>query len=105
MAEWEQKVKAAEARGEESPEPPTLEPENRFYTEVSTNAKEESPRANGPFALPEKDSEKLFTDAARAKLAVLKGELEQLKKSGPPEPAFACGAAEGKIIDQPVFIR
>jgi hypothetical protein len=105
MVEWEQKVHAAEARGEESPEPPKFEPENRFYTEVSTNAKEETPRANGPFALPDKDSEKLFTKAAQAKMAVLKEELAQIKKSGPPEPPFACGVAEGQIIDQPVFIR
>jgi len=105
MVKWEHEVDAAQARGEESPESPKFVPENRFYTEVSTNAKEESPRANGPLALPEKDSEKLFSDAAREQTALLKNELEQLKKSGPPEPAFACGVAEGKIIDQPVFIR
>jgi len=105
MAEWEKEVNAAEARDEEPPERPKFVAEDRFYTEVSTNAKEESPRANGPLALPEKDSEKLFTEAARAQLKLLRTQLEQLKKSGPPEPAFACGVAEGKVIDQPVFIR
>jgi mono/diheme cytochrome c family protein len=105
IAEWEKEVTAAEARGEEPPERPKFVAEDRFYTEVSTNAKEESPRPTGPFALSEKDSEKLFTETARAQLKLLRTQLEQLKKSGPPEPAFACGVAEGKIIDQPVFIR
>jgi hypothetical protein len=105
MIEWEQKVDAAQARGEEPPERPKFQQENRFYTEVSTNSKEDTPRADGPFALPEKNSERLFTAAAQAKLAALKDQLDQLKKAGPPEPTFACGVAEGKIIDQPVFIR
>jgi mono/diheme cytochrome c family protein len=106
MVEWELKAAAAWARGEEPPERPKFEPENRFYTEVTTTgAKDDAPRPSGPFALPDKDSEKLFTEDARAKMALLKEELEQLKKSGPPEPAFACGLAEGKIIDQPVFLH
>jgi uncharacterized protein DUF1553/uncharacterized protein DUF1549/cytochrome c len=105
IAEWEKELNAAEARGEEAPERPQFVAEDRFYTEVSTNAKEESPRPNGPFALPEKDSESLFTETARAQLKLLRTQLDQLKKSGPPEPAFACGVAEGKTIEQPVFIR
>src|SRR5262249_19691309 len=105
ISEWERQVDAAEARGEEPPERPKVVKEDRFFTEVSTNAKPDSPRPNGPLAFPEKDSEKLFTDAAPTRMEALKKEMEQLKNSGPPEPPFACGLAEGKIIDQPVFIR
>jgi len=106
MAEWEQNADAALGRGEEAPEPPKFEPENRFYTEViEAKASEEIVSPKGPFAFPEKDKEKFFTQAAQAKMETLKKELEQLKKSGPPEPPFACGLAEGKPIDQPVFVR
>ncbi|MFN8007746.1 MAG: PSD1 and planctomycete cytochrome C domain-containing protein [Terriglobia bacterium] len=105
MAEWEKKAEEAESRGEDTPERPKFVQEDRFYTEVSTNAKKDSPRPNGPFALPEKNSETLLSEAGRGKWTLLKTQLEQLKKSLPPEPAFACGVAEGTIIDQPVFIR
>src|SRR5262249_18362141 len=44
-------------------------------------------------------------ETARSQLELLRTQLEQLKKSGLQEPAFACGVAEGKIIDQPIFIR
>jgi hypothetical protein len=106
MAEWEQSVDAALGRGEEAPEPPRFEPENRFYTEViEAKASEEIVSPKGPFAFPQKDKEKFFTEAAQAKAAMLKTELEQLKTSGPPEPAFACGLAEGTPIEQAVFVR
>jgi hypothetical protein len=105
MAEWEKKADEAESRGEDPPERPKFPQEDRFYTEVSTSAKKESPRPNGPFALPEKDPERLFSESGRTQFKLLRTQLEQLKKSAPPEPAFACGVAEGKIIDQPVFIR
>ncbi|MGH7488691.1 MAG: DUF1553 domain-containing protein, partial [bacterium] len=105
MAEWRQQVEAAWEHGEEPPERPKFVQEKRFYTEVTTNGTEETPRPNGPFALPENEPEKIFSDAARTRFAALKQEQEELKKSGPPEIPFACGVAEGKIIDQPVFLR
>ncbi len=98
QAEWKRKADAARSRGEEPPEGPKFQPgDNRFYTEVS--------EAKGPFGLPEKEEERLFTESARARVGQLKEELQRLKKSGPAEPPFACGVAEGKIIDQPVFLR
>jgi hypothetical protein len=70
---------------------------NRFYTEVVA--------AKGPLGLPEKDPEKVFTDESRAKLATLRAGLQRIKDAAPPEPPFACGVAEDKPVDQPVFLR
>ncbi|MCU1272667.1 MAG: Planctomycete cytochrome, partial [Bryobacterales bacterium] len=98
QAEWKRKADAARSRGETPPDAPKFQPgDNRFYTDVSA--------AKGPFGFPEKDKEALFTAAARARVEQLNEELERLKKSGPEEPPFACGVAEGKSIDQPVFLR
>src|SRR5581483_11359591 len=95
---WKAKADAARARGEEPPEPPKFQPgENRFFTEVST--------AKGPLALPEKDKEKVFSEAGRSQLAILQKELKQLEAAAPPKPPMACGVAEGKIVEQHVFLR
>src|SRR2546426_282440 len=85
-------------RGRVTPGPPKLQPgDNRFFTEVST--------AKGPFALPEKDREKVFSASGRARAEELKAELKRLKDSAPSEPPLACGVAEGKNVDQCVFVR
>ena len=97
-AEWKVKADAARARGEEPPEAPKFQPgDNRFFTEVTT--------ADGPLALPEKNKEQFFSEAGRARAAVLKAELEQLKGASPPEPPLACGVAEGANVEQHVFHR
>ncbi|MFN0104175.1 MAG: PSD1 and planctomycete cytochrome C domain-containing protein [Bryobacteraceae bacterium] len=70
---------------------------NRFFTEIVA--------AKGPLGLPEKEPEKLYTDAARAKIAALQAELKSIKDSAPAEPPFACGVAEDKSVDQRVFLR
>jgi hypothetical protein len=96
--EWKVQADAARTRGDQPPEAPRFQPgDNRFFTEVST--------AKGPFALPEKDKEAVFSKDGRARIAVLKAELQQLKDAAPPQPPLACGVAEGKSVDQRVFIR
>jgi hypothetical protein len=97
-AEWKAKAAAAKARGEEPPEPPKFQPgDHRFFTEVTT--------AKGPFALPDKDAERFYSQAGREALAAHKAELQRLKDATPPEPPFACGVAEGKNVEQHVFVR
>jgi hypothetical protein len=96
--EWKTRADEARKRGEQPPEAPKFQPgDNRFFTEVST--------AKGPFALPEKDKEHVFSEEGRARLGILKAELKHLKDSAPPEPPLACGVAEGKNVDQRVFVR
>jgi hypothetical protein len=96
--EWKSKADAARARGEKPPPAPKFMPgDNRFYTEVGGG--------KGPLALPEKEPEKIFTEAARAKWTQLKAELKTIKETGPPEPPFACGVAEGEPVQQHVFLR
>jgi cytochrome c553 len=98
QGEWKARAEAVRARGQEPPEAPKFQPgDNRFFTEVST--------AKGPFALPEKEREKVFSASGRARAEELKAELKRLKDSAPSEPPLACGVAEGKNVDQCVFVR
>ena len=60
---------------------------NRFFSEVSFE--------KGPFALPEKDPEKIYSPESNARLAILRREMEELKKNSPPEPPMASAVAEG----------
>jgi hypothetical protein len=97
-AEWKRKAEAARVQGEEPPEAPKFQPgDDRFFTEVTSG--------KGPFALPEKEKEQVFSETGRARDGVLKAELKQLKDSAPPEPPMACGVAEGKMVEQAVFVR
>ena len=60
----------------------------------------------GPFAISESDGEKRFSAEAKAALARLKQEQEELKKQTPPEPDMACGVGEADTpVKQQVFIR
>ena len=98
LDEWKAKAEAARARGEEPPPAPKFQPgDNRFFTEVTT--------AKGPFALPDKDKEKVFSEGGRARAQKLQAELKRLKESAPAEPPLACGVAEGKNVEQRVFVR
>ncbi|MBK9167134.1 MAG: PSD1 domain-containing protein [Bryobacterales bacterium] len=100
QAAWKKEADAARARGEEPPPAPVfLAGDNRFFTEISGG--------KGPFALPEKEEDKraLMTAESVARWDVLKAELDAIKKDAPPEPAFACGVAEGEPVEQHVFLR
>jgi hypothetical protein len=59
----------------------------------------------GPFAVPEKERQKIYKPEAVARIAALKTEVEQLKAAAPPEPDMACAVSEGKPVEQRVFIR
>ncbi len=98
VEKWERESSMAKAAGKEPPAAPKFQPgEDRFFTEVSLG--------KGPFALPEKEREKVLSVSGRARLATLEGELKNIKASGPPEPPLACAMAEGKVIEQKVFVR
>ncbi len=60
---------------------------------------------SGPFAVPEKQEEKVFPAEAREKLAILRKVVAELKSAAPPEPAMACAVEEGDPVNQKVFIR
>ncbi len=64
--------------------------DNRFFTEVAA--------AKGPLGMPDAQRDKPLT-------AALDAEMAKLKDSAPAEPPFACGVAEGKNVDQRVFVR
>lgn len=97
MAKWKAASAEAKAKGVTPPEAPKFFPgDDRFYTETTSG--------KGPMALPEK-KETVFSAEATAKYAALQEEMKAIKAAAPPEPPFACGFAEGKIVDQPVFHR
>ena len=98
MAKWREESIVAKATGKDAPAKPKFPAgADRFFTEVASG--------KGPFALPEKDREKVMSEAGRTRLALLEDDLKQLKSSAPPEPPLACALTEGKITEQRVFIR
>ena len=98
QAAWKREVEIAKAANKTPPPAPQFFPgDDRYFTEVSSG--------KGPFALPEKDKENVFTDAGRSRYAQLQAELQAIKDAAPPEPPLACGLAEGPVVDQPVFHR
>ena len=96
--EFRLRADEARARGDKPPAPPKFQGgENRFYTEVSTG--------KGPLTLPANEPEKVYTEAARKKIALLNAELSSIKAAAPPEPPFACAVAEDQPVEQRVFLR
>jgi len=94
------KKRVAEARRQGMPRPERLNldvAKQRFLTDVTDK--------KGPLALPENESEKLFSAESLAKLVELRKEFDALKTASPPEPPMACAVAEGPSIEQKVFIR
>ncbi len=82
--------------------PPPARPEfdaatDPFFFDVSFGS--------GPLAIPEKEQAKFFEPEAAAKVAQLRKELEELRRTAPPEPPMACAVDEGDPVDQKVFIR
>ncbi|MBK9166282.1 MAG: PSD1 domain-containing protein [Bryobacterales bacterium] len=59
----------------------------------------------GPFAVPEKERETIFSGETKTRLAALRDELKALEAAAPPEPDMACAVQEGEPVEQPVFIR
>ena len=82
--------------------PPPARPEfdaatDPFFFDVSFGS--------GPLAVSEKEQAKYFPAEAAAKVAELRKEVADLRRTAPPEPPMACAVAEGDPVDQKVFIR
>jgi Protein of unknown function (DUF1553)/Protein of unknown function (DUF1549)/Planctomycete cytochrome C len=98
LAQWKRKAEEAIKVQMTPPEKPVFEKgKHRFFADVFLE--------KGPFALPEKDPEQVFSQEARAKITSLRTEHEALKKGLPPEPPMACAVEEGPSVQQRVFIR
>jgi hypothetical protein len=59
----------------------------------------------GPFAVAQRDQERLFSKESRDKIAALRAEQESLRSNAPPEPDMACAVEDGEAVKQHVFIR
>jgi uncharacterized protein DUF1553/uncharacterized protein DUF1549 len=109
LADWKTRIEAALQSGMEVPEKPKFDGgKDRFFSEVSFGSADPGTGKivrSGPLALPEKNQEQLFSPESRQQLAVLRQDLEELKKASPPEPPMACAVAEGQSIQQRIFIR
>jgi len=101
LARWRMQVESAMRNQMPPPDKPRAADtgKDRFFAEVSSG--------KGPFALPEKEDERLalFSAASRERFVALGRQWEGLKKTSPPEPPMACAVAEGKPVEQRVFLR
>src|SRR5206468_600260 len=89
-ADWRSKVATALKEGTVPPEKPKFKAgKNRFFSEVVLG--------KGPLALPEKEQDQapLFSEQSNERLGTFRRELEELRKTAPPEPPMACAVAEG----------
>jgi hypothetical protein len=109
LADSEAKIKSAQEAGSEIPETPKFDSgKDRFFSEVCFGIVEPGTGKllrPGPLALPEKNQDQLFTSESQSRLAALRQDVEELKKTAPPEPPMACAVAEGQSIQQRIFIR
>jgi mono/diheme cytochrome c family protein len=104
FAEWEEKInkwrteyRGALAGNKPLPGKPNFEAgDDRFFNDVYF--------AGGPFAVGDKD-QKRFSPEQWSRLAELRKEREELKKSEPAEPDMACAIEDGELAEQKVFIR
>ena len=55
--------------------------------------------------LDQEEEEQLYPPEALERLAVLRAEVERLKKASPPAPPYAMAVDEAEIVDLPVHIR
>jgi cytochrome c553 len=99
VAKW--RINARKMRQEMNmppPPKPTLKAEEApFFTDVIANG--------GPFGLPPKEREAIFSAEAKAQLVELRRVEAELKKSAPEEPEMANSITEGEPVEQHVFIR
>jgi hypothetical protein len=101
LASWRERTRRmlAEMNMPPPPKPEFAAEEDGFFYDVYIDPK-------GPFAVTEKDEERVFTAEAKVEIARLKQEHEELKKNALPEPDMACSVEEGdKAVAQKVFIR
>jgi len=109
LTDWKSKIEAARQSNSEIPEQPKFDAgKDRFFSEVSfgiVDAGNGKTVRLGPLSLPEKNQEQLFSAESRQRLAALRQDVEELKKTSPPEPPMACAVSEGQSIQQRIFIR
>jgi mono/diheme cytochrome c family protein len=98
MAEWRESVRASAEKGTLPPEAPKFEGgEDRFFFETTLE--------KGPFALPDKNPEKVLNADVQAKVAAFQVDVDALKKASPPELPLSCGVEEGIPGEARILIR
>ena len=60
---------------------------------------------DGPFEIAREEREKLVPEEWAKRIAPLRARIAYLEANAPPKPAMACSVAEGKPVEQAVFIR
>ncbi len=112
LRQWKQAVNLSVQKGRAPPKKPAFEDgfitvQGRFFNSVTSPPPKSagSKADSGPFGIHEEDKEKLLPQEAKDRIAGLRQEVEILKQSSPPEPPLASAVAEGKTVDQRVFVR
>jgi hypothetical protein len=100
MAKWRERVRKMLAEmNMPPPERPKFEAaKDPFFDEVYM-------QRTGPFAVNAQDEERIFSAAAKAKLAGLREAGKKLEAEAPPEPDMACAVQEGEPVEQRILIR
>ncbi len=112
LRQWKQAVNLAVREDKAPPKKPAFEDgfitvEGRFFNSVTSPPPKAagSKADSGPFGIHEEDKEELLLKEVKDQIAGLRQEVEVLKQSSPPEPPLVSAVAEGKSVEQKVFIR
>lgn len=103
LSKWEENVAAAVRLNQKAPDKPNFEGgafgtgDARFFADVTA--------PEGAFGVSVKEQEALLSAESKRRLAELRQELDEMKKSAPPEPPMACAVTEGESVQQRVLIR
>lgn len=98
LARWRNRVESSAKANMEPPERPKPDAvKDKFFEEVAFG--------QGPFALPRRNAESLFSAEARAKYAEVREQIAALDKNKLPEPPQANSVSEGDAFDQKVHVR
>ena len=99
VAEWKAEVLTAYDEGAPAPKRPVTDGfKNRFHEETAVNE-------GGAFYIDEEQREEILSAELRQLIERLRAEKTELEKTAPPQPPMASAVVEGKIIDQPIFLR
>ena len=99
VAKWKAEVQKAYGEGAPASKRPVTDGfKNRFHEETAINE-------GGAFYIDEGPREEILSAELRRLIERLRAEKAKLEKAAPPRPPMASAVVEGKIIDQPVFLR
>ena len=99
VAKWKARVLTAYDEGIPAPKRPVTDGfKNRFHEETALNE-------GGAFYIGEEQREEILSAELRQLIERLRAEKTELEKTAPPQPPMASAVVEGKIIDQPIFVR